>query len=225
MPRRRIIMIMSMILRSVGRKAGFTLVEILVVVAIIGLLASMVLPALGGAQKKAERVVCKANLHSIAVAASSYAADHNGVYPWSKPTSGKVPELKTDDDARDCLDLLYRYGYLDNPEAFVCKAAKTDKPAAKLFGDERRSFHLEEDECSYTWRKKLTTTNAESIVPLAGDKRHGPDGVTNHVDGRHVVFVAGNVEFYDIEKLRDAGWADGRRIRAELIGFDEIGEK
>jgi len=61
---------------------GFTLVELLVVVAVIGVLASMLLPALSNAKSKAEGIVCVNNVRQMMVGVRMY-VDDNGYYPVS----------------------------------------------------------------------------------------------------------------------------------------------
>ena len=64
--------------RRTGR--GFTLIEILVVVAIIALLIAVLLPSLVSAKEQAQRVACLGNLRSLGQAMMFYAEDHRQNY-------------------------------------------------------------------------------------------------------------------------------------------------
>jgi len=58
------------------RTDAFTLVELLVVIAVVAILASLLLPALVGAKERAKRVACKSAIRQFIIAVHTYANDH-----------------------------------------------------------------------------------------------------------------------------------------------------
>ncbi len=81
------------------KSRGFTLIEVLVVVAILGILAAIVVPRIMDRPDEAKRVAAKADVASIVQALKLYRLD-NGSYPTTdqglgalvqKPTTNPVP--------------------------------------------------------------------------------------------------------------------------------------
>ena len=106
------------------KQKGFTLVELLVVVAIIALLVSLLLPALGSAREIARRAMCANNMKNILTGSQLYAAGFAGwLPPYFERLSNPASPLPVDDELNYfemgpvAATLAYHYGYLkqDNP--------------------------------------------------------------------------------------------------------------
>lgn len=90
--------------------AGFSLVELLVVISIIALLVAIVMPSLGRARLIARKVTCQTRLKQIGRAGKSYYLEHNGWGVKIRPTS------------TTCFtDALQKY--LDSEELLWCPSA------------------------------------------------------------------------------------------------------
>jgi prepilin-type N-terminal cleavage/methylation domain-containing protein len=73
------------------RQHGFSLIELLVVIVIIGLLAGLLLPVVGRGKRAAREIVCLSNLHQIGLALELYIQDNDNRLPWC----AQMPSLKT----------------------------------------------------------------------------------------------------------------------------------
>jgi prepilin-type processing-associated H-X9-DG protein len=90
------------------------MIEMLTVIAIIGVLAGLLLPALSGAREKGRRIACNSNLRQIGIAILAYAGDHQNHGPtvdmnWSPP--GVLPSP---------WYVALTNGYLNSTKVFQC---------------------------------------------------------------------------------------------------------
>ena len=62
------------------RRRAFTLVELLVVIAVIAILSAMLLPALARGKLSAQRTACESNLRQLGMATEIYLGDNAGLF-------------------------------------------------------------------------------------------------------------------------------------------------
>ena len=94
------------------KSSGFTLVELMVVISIIGILTALLLPSISGSRSLATRTACINNLRQIILAAQSYAHDDR---------QGALTAAFKDDD--NDLNNLYS-SYMQNLKVFSCPAGR-----------------------------------------------------------------------------------------------------
>jgi prepilin-type N-terminal cleavage/methylation domain-containing protein len=81
-------------MRPTNRRAGFTLVELLTVIAILAVLAALLFPVFSAARGKAREIVCISNLRQIGLAIRMYSQDYDELYPWAvDPTDKYTPQI------------------------------------------------------------------------------------------------------------------------------------
>lgn len=107
------------------RTDGFSLVELLVAIAVIGILAGILFPVVSGARSRAHAAECTANLRAIWGGLTLYAQDHGNKLPQTNSVNQQNYQWRPDADnlpesAQKALlsYLLQDYGV--NPEAFEC---------------------------------------------------------------------------------------------------------
>ena len=147
---------------------AFTLVELLVVIAIIGLLVSILYPALHTAMALVRRARCQTNLHAVAVGMRMYLNESNEVMP----VAAQMPSLRLTDDPpiAEVLGPL-----LSSPETLLCPA----DPDEKYFKSEGSSYEYQ----SILGGRKvadsfLTKRFGEHMTPVMNDYEpfHGQGG-------------------------------------------------
>ncbi|WFB35756.1 prepilin-type N-terminal cleavage/methylation domain-containing protein [Kiritimatiellota bacterium B12222] len=96
-------------MNTTHKTTGFTLIEMLVVIAIIALLTSLTTPLVSSALKKAKTAACMSNLRQAHQILMTYSADHKGRVPVDLKINNSNANW------RGWYHILYMEGYIPNP--------------------------------------------------------------------------------------------------------------
>lgn len=115
--------------RPASRSTGFTLVELLAVLAVVGILAAIIIPVVGAVRQSARATQCASNLRQIGVAMNLHANEHRNRFPTVYPDENKtwrwklIPYLGMGENSMGLSPLPGEAG------VFVCPSFEKD-PAA-----------------------------------------------------------------------------------------------
>lgn len=136
-----------------NRRRYFTLVELLITIAIIAILAGLLLPALNKARSRARQGACMSQVKQLVAACQSYANDAQGFFPGASGLDGPDP-ARVDTDGSDWtgLALLYFSGVVRDKKVMFCPTQtkytlQSSNP--KGFGRKEYSYQTPEEKYVY----------------------------------------------------------------------------
>jgi len=199
------------------------LVEMLCAIAIIGVLAALLLPALTQARARALRVQCVSQLHQTGLAFQEFAHDHGGLFPMQVPVAGggSLEYVQGAFKARggtslSCLCFEPLAGDLFTPKVLVCPAdTRLPAPGFVALGNSNLSYFV-----------GLNADYARPNSLLAGDRNVTNDwtglAALQRLDSYHYLRWTAELHRFKGNLLLADGHVEERNDLGLLTGKDQI---
>ena len=197
------------------RTRGFSLFEMKVCIAMVGILAAILLPALARSREVSRKTACVGNLIQWGMAFHMYAAEHDGMLPWSGGENNAeclrdiYPEYLVDWQLLVCPSNAQGSGEWNAPPEY----RQSKKPTTELSGgfSLRGSYDYIG---AYAKRRVALPFGTKGLPhwPLAWDASNvltdrgvwpGTGPSLSHMGGGNILWLDGSVEFGNADD-----WAD-----------------
>ena len=180
--------------RNLQSGGGFTLLELLVVLAIVGALVAMVAPLVGSARSSALQGKCLSNQRQIGLALQVYANDHAGEFPPTTHSTGSFRKERS--------WIFQLADYLEDVDAIrVCPAdpAKRQQQILKMGATSYVLNDLVFDDFTYNSLLKIPVPSRTILLFILSETR-APSLTRDHIHGAE--WTSWNAVLNDIEPDR-----------------------
>lgn len=193
------------------RRAGFTLVEVLTVSAIVGMLGALLLPSLSAARDRSRAAACVNNLRQVGQAAFLYYDDFNRL-----PTAGRSGYLLWNGTAFVLYGQVMAVSGGSIARTFYCPSATSFAPADPNTGIQNLGVISEVTAGNYCMRGQLQDGAPSMLggptVSLIADNFYGSGDLRNHPAGVNVLSSDGSVRFVALPSnwsmTQTGAWSD-----------------
>lgn len=182
----------------IGKRRGLTLIELLSVIAIIGVLTAILVPASGYAIERARKVKAANNLRQIAAAYIAYTTDEGGlsrtinkdnIYAFAQELAKNVG-----------LNDAHIWMLPDDPK--IEAKPTNERPKQVIKQDQTLADHFDQFPLSFAVASKVSSQAPPSTTPIAWTRGLKNDGTWDAVNGVYgnkggfIAFLDGHVEWF-----------------------------
>jgi prepilin-type processing-associated H-X9-DG protein len=217
-----------MTIQSRPSRYGFTMVELLVLIAIIATLMGILLPAVQVARSASRQTQCASNLRQVGLAMGMFCDTHQGRFPYTSHTGGDeklswiytvAPFMESVDAVRICPDDPKRQERLEAKlSSYVLNAYLTSEPATLAvtnynrlqaasktvvcfeLADQKEAILDSDHVHNHGWFTVLNLARRRVLTQIEGDI-----ATRRHANGTHMLYADWHVDM--VPEATIAEWA------------------